>query len=79
MREAEFSPGKGVATEAVRLLISQARSNLDVCYVHAYPTIANAASNALALGQRFLGFAGSLDAAQRGDILLLLPATTVSI
>lgn len=32
-----------------------------------------------AVGQPFLGFAGSLDAAQRGDILLLLPAITEGI
>lgn len=40
--------GKGVATEAARLIISQARSNPEVHYVHAYPTVSNAASNAIA-------------------------------
>ena len=40
--------GKGVATEAARLVISQARSNPDVRYVHAYPAVSNAASNAIA-------------------------------
>lgn len=40
--------GKGVATEAARLLISQARSNPEVHYIHAYPAVTNAASNAIA-------------------------------
>jgi len=40
--------GKGVATEASRLIISQARSNPDVRYIHAYPAVANIASNAIA-------------------------------
>jgi RimJ/RimL family protein N-acetyltransferase len=40
--------GKGVATEAARLIISQARSNPEVRYVHAYPAVTNAASNAIA-------------------------------
>ncbi len=39
--------GKGVATEAALLLISQARSNPEVHYIHAYPAVANAASNAI--------------------------------
>ena len=40
--------GKGVATEAARLITSQARSNPDVRYLHAYPSVTNAASNAIA-------------------------------
>ena len=40
--------GKGIATEAARLLLSQARSDPEVLYVHAYPALTNAASNAIA-------------------------------
>jgi RimJ/RimL family protein N-acetyltransferase len=40
--------GKGVATEAARLIIAQARSDPDVRYVHAYPAVSNTASNAIA-------------------------------
>ena len=40
--------GRGVATEAARLLLSQARSVPGVRYVHAYPAVTNAASNAIA-------------------------------
>jgi RimJ/RimL family protein N-acetyltransferase len=40
--------GKGVATEAARLIIAQARSDPEVRYVHAYPAVTNAASNAIA-------------------------------
>jgi RimJ/RimL family protein N-acetyltransferase len=40
--------GKGVATEAARLIIALARSNPEVRYIHAYPAITNAASNAIA-------------------------------
>jgi RimJ/RimL family protein N-acetyltransferase len=40
--------GKGVATEAARLIISQARSEPELRYVHAYPAVSNAASNAIA-------------------------------
>ena len=40
--------GKGVATEAARLIISQARSNPGVRYVYAFPAVANGASNAIA-------------------------------
>ena len=40
--------GKGVATEAARLLLSQAHSNPEVRYIHAYPAVTNAASNAIA-------------------------------
>ena len=40
--------GQGVATEAARFIISQARSNPEARYVHAYPAVANAASNAIA-------------------------------
>ena len=49
--------GKGVATEAARLIISQARSDPDVHYIHAYPAVANAASNAIArkIGMENLG------------------------
>ena len=49
--------GKGVATEAARLIISQARSNPDVRYIHAYPAVSNAASNAIArkIGMENLG------------------------
>ena len=49
--------GKGVATEAARLIISQARTDSEVRYVHAYPAVANAASNAIArkIGMRNQG------------------------
>jgi len=40
--------GKGVATEAARLILEQARSDPKVRYVDAYPAITNAASNAIA-------------------------------
>jgi RimJ/RimL family protein N-acetyltransferase len=40
--------GKGIATQAARLIIAQARSNPDVRYIHAYPTVSNVASNAIA-------------------------------
>lgn len=40
--------GKGIANEATRLSISQARSNPEVRYVHAYPAVSNAASNEIA-------------------------------
>lgn len=40
--------GKGVATEAARRVLSQARSDPTVRYVHAYPAVDNIASNALA-------------------------------
>lgn len=40
--------GRGVATEAARLIISRAGSNPEVRYVHAYPSVSNAASNAIA-------------------------------
>ena len=40
--------GKGVATEAARLIIAQARSDPEVRSVHAYPAVTNAASNAIA-------------------------------
>jgi RimJ/RimL family protein N-acetyltransferase len=39
---------KGVATEAARLILSEARSDPDVRYVHAYPAVTNVASNAIA-------------------------------
>jgi RimJ/RimL family protein N-acetyltransferase len=49
--------GKGVATEAARLIISQARSDPGVRYIHAYPAVNNAASNAIArkIGMENLG------------------------
>ena len=49
--------GKGVATEAARLIIEQARSDNDVRYIHAYPSVSNAASNAIArnVGMNNLG------------------------
>lgn len=40
--------GKGAATEAALLILSQVRSDPEVCYVHAFPAVANAASNAIA-------------------------------
>jgi RimJ/RimL family protein N-acetyltransferase len=40
--------GKGIATEATRLIISQARSDPEVGNVHAFPAVTNAASNAVA-------------------------------
>ncbi len=49
--------GKGVATEAARLIILLARSDPDVRYIHAYPAVSNAASNAIArkIGMENLG------------------------
>lgn len=49
--------GKGVATSAGRLLLSQARSDPAVRYVHAYPAVSNASSNAIArkIGMENLG------------------------
>jgi len=40
--------GQGVATQAAKLLIAQARSDPDVRYIHAYPAVSNVASNAIA-------------------------------
>lgn len=40
--------GRGVAAEAARLMLSQVRSDPNVRYVHAYPTVTNGASNAIA-------------------------------
>lgn len=40
--------GKGVATEAARLILSQARSNPDIRFVYTYPAVTNPASNAIA-------------------------------
>jgi RimJ/RimL family protein N-acetyltransferase len=40
--------GKGIATQAARLIIAQARLNPDVRYIHAYPAVSNIASNAIA-------------------------------
>jgi hypothetical protein len=39
---------KGPSHQAARLIISQARSNPDLRYIHAYPAVSNAASNAIA-------------------------------
>jgi len=49
--------GKGVATEAARLLLSQARADPEVRFVHAYPAVTNTASNAIArkIGMQNLG------------------------
>ncbi|MEM7333621.1 MAG: GNAT family N-acetyltransferase [Chloroflexota bacterium] len=49
--------GKGVATEAACLIISQARTDPDMRYVYAYPVVQNAASNAIAqkIGMENLG------------------------
>jgi RimJ/RimL family protein N-acetyltransferase len=49
--------GKGIAAEAARLIISQARSTSEVRYVYAYPAVVNAASNAIAgkIGMENLG------------------------
>lgn len=40
--------GKGVATEAARLILSEARADPDVRYIRAFPAVTNAASNAIA-------------------------------
>lgn len=40
--------GKGVASEAARLIISQARSSPGIRFVHAFPAVTNVASNAIA-------------------------------
>jgi len=40
--------GKGVATQAAGLIISQARSDPEVHSVHAFPAVTNPASNAVA-------------------------------
>ena len=40
--------GRGVATEAARQIIAQARSNPDIHDVRAYPAVSNVASNAIA-------------------------------
>jgi RimJ/RimL family protein N-acetyltransferase len=49
--------GKGIATEAARLIISKARSDSEVRHIHAYPAVTNAASNAIArkIGMQNLG------------------------
>lgn len=49
--------GKGLATEAARLLLVQARADPEVHFVHAYPAGSNAASNAIArkIGMENLG------------------------
>ena len=40
--------GEGIAAEAARLLIAQARTNPAVRSIHAYPAVTNAASNGVA-------------------------------
>ncbi len=40
--------GKGVATEAAQLIIAQAHTDPEVHFIHAYPAVTNAASNAIA-------------------------------
>lgn len=40
--------GKGIATQAARLVLELAQSDPDVGEVYAFPTVANAASNAIA-------------------------------
>lgn len=40
--------GKGVATEAARLILSQARSDPEIRTIHAYPAVTNTTSNAIA-------------------------------
>jgi RimJ/RimL family protein N-acetyltransferase len=49
--------GKGVASEAARLIISQSRSDPGIHFVHAFPSVSNVASNAIArkIGMRNLG------------------------
>lgn len=49
--------GKGIATEAARLIIAQARSDPEVRYIRAYPAVSNVASNAIArrIGMENLG------------------------
>ena len=39
--------GKGIATQAAHLMLSQARSNPEVRYIYAFPTVSNSASNAI--------------------------------
>jgi RimJ/RimL family protein N-acetyltransferase len=40
--------GKGVATEAARLILEQARADPEIRYVYAYPAVSNTSSNAIA-------------------------------
>lgn len=40
--------GQGVATAAASLIIAEARADPEVRYIHAYPTVTNIASNAIA-------------------------------
>jgi RimJ/RimL family protein N-acetyltransferase len=40
--------GQGIASEAARILFAQERKHPGVRYVHAYPAVSNAASNAIA-------------------------------
>ena len=49
--------GKGVATEAAQLMLIQADSDPEIEYVYAYPSVENAASNAIArkIGMENLG------------------------
>lgn len=39
--------GRGVATEAARLVVTQARADPEVCAIPAYPAVTNAGSNAI--------------------------------
>ena len=49
--------GRGVATKAAHQILSEAGSNPEICYVHAFPSISNSASNAIAgkIGMENLG------------------------
>ena len=40
--------GKGVASEAARLILEKARSNPEIRFVYAFPAVSNVASNAVA-------------------------------
>jgi RimJ/RimL family protein N-acetyltransferase len=56
--------GKGVATEAARLMISQARFDPGVRYVHAFPTVSNTIARKIGMENQYPfdneGFAGVL-------------------
>ena len=49
--------GQGIATTAARCLLDQARADPEICFVYAFPAVANAASNAIArkIGMHKLG------------------------
>ena len=40
--------GKGVASEAARLILEEARSNPEIRFVYAFPAVSNVTSNAVA-------------------------------